>query len=112
MVLDPPHVWVAFVWYAVALLGFMVIIRRPGIRSVVNMAGGIAFIIGGVGGWTTSHASTLTIDKGAGVFAKRALVVMSKSNGKNKSFPRSKNKTTRLSAASTASRISHTLRVP
>jgi len=72
VIVDPPTLWIAFVWYAVALLGIVVVLRRPGTRNIASMAGGILLIVGALGGWAHSHASSVTIDKGAGTFKLRS----------------------------------------
>src|SRR5882724_828843 len=68
VVIDPPTLWIAVFWYGLALIGLIIVLNKPGIRNLANMAGGILLLIGAVGGWTNSCDSSVTIDKQAGTF--------------------------------------------
>ncbi len=68
VIIDPPTLWVALVWYVVALLGLMAFLRKPETRNLLSMAGGILFLGCGLCGWEYSHSSSAALDKGAGTF--------------------------------------------
>jgi len=72
VIIDPPSLWITLFWYAVALMGLLVLIGSRSIRNrAVIVVGLILLIGGGLAGWKSSIPSRVTIDKRAGTIVFR-----------------------------------------